>query len=78
METVSAINADVLDPTDEERANYQARIDRIQDDRIAIKLGRNPTETELAQVLEFIDSEDSAWHYVAHTLIQSNEFCFID
>ncbi len=43
-----------------------------------ITLGRNPTETELAQVLEFIDSEDSAWHYVAHTLIQSNEFCFID
>ena len=44
MENVSAINADVLDPTDEERANYQARIDRIQDDPIAIKLGRNPTE----------------------------------
>ena len=43
-----------------------------------ITIGRDPTRTELAQVLEFIDSKNSAWHVVAHTLILSNEFCFID
>jgi len=88
MENVSAINADVLDPTDEERANYQARIDRIQDDRIAIKLGRNPTElvrayeagedrTELLREASYLNSvcwDDESKRYTMASALERRLF----
>ena len=88
MENVSAINADVLDPTDEERANYQARIDLIHNDRIAKKLGRNPTElvrayeagedrTELLREADYLNSvcwDDESKRYTMASALERRLF----
>ena len=88
MENVSAINAAVFDPTDEERANYQARIDLIQDARIAKKLGRNPTElvrayeagedrTELLREADYLNSvcwDDESKRYTMASALERRLF----